>query len=123
MKPGDVIIQLKLLPHPTFSLRTSPRGADLVADISVTLSESLLGFERLVLTHLDGRGLRVRRPGPGKPGYRILREGDVVTVKNEGLIVKPGSNTRGDLYLRVHVEKLTEEYMSSLPAEKLAVSY
>jgi DnaJ family protein A protein 2 len=117
-----VTIRLNLLPHSSFSLRTSPVGADLVADISITLSESLLGFDRLILTHLDGRGLRVRQPGPGELGYRILRQGDVLKIRNEGLPVKRGSNAKGDLYLKVDIEQVKEDHLSSLSPRQLSVS-
>ena len=52
--PGDIILQLRVAEHPSFTL--VPGTDNLQTEITLTLSEALLGFERLILTHLDGRG-------------------------------------------------------------------
>src|SRR3954464_12145749 len=49
-EPGDIIFSLTEAPHKTFRRA----GADLAADIHITLAEALTGFNRVVLTHLDG---------------------------------------------------------------------
>ncbi|KAK9471981.1 uncharacterized protein V1510DRAFT_418930 [Dipodascopsis tothii] len=95
--PGDVVFTLREQAHPVFARK----GADLRATLDVTLVEALAGFSRTVLKHLDGRGLRFTLP----PG-RVLRPGDVVLVKGEGMPVKNGGgmHNRGDLYLDVRIE-------------------
>lgn len=52
-EPGDIIFELKETDHDTFARA----GADLASDIEITLAEALAGFSRVVLTHLDGRGI------------------------------------------------------------------
>lgn len=110
--PGDLDFVLALRPHPAFTLTpdaiaaASPsRGADLHARLSLTLAESLLGFSRLILVHLDGRGLRVSRAPPGRRGWAVLKPGQKVVVRNEGLWARRGgTGERGDLVLEVEVE-------------------
>lgn len=120
--PGDLIISFNLLPHPTYTLlpSTTPRApANLRTTLSLTLSESLLGFDsRLVLIHLDGRGLSAKAPAPGKVGWRVLKNGDEVRIKGEGMI-KGGE--KGDLIVLVEVALPTAEWANDLGPEKLAL--
>ena len=89
---GDLIFQLSLQEDPSFSLN----GLDLLCTCRLTLSEALLGFDRTVLTHLDGRQIRVeRRAGT------ITRPGDVQRVRGEGMMTQGDRGERGDLYIRV----------------------
>jgi len=48
---GDVIFVLKASPHESFERS----GNDLLTNITITLSEALLGFSRIIPTHIDGR--------------------------------------------------------------------
>ncbi|KAK4698222.1 hypothetical protein P7C70_g8060, partial [Phenoliferia sp. Uapishka_3] len=113
--PGDLHIQLSVFPHATFTVSpTIP--LQLHTTISLTLSESLLGFDRLVLVHLDRRGLRVNQPKPGEKGWRVLKSGDLVVVKGEGLWRK---GERGDLVLKVEVEMPSKDWATSLGSTKL----
>ncbi|RKP10670.1 DnaJ domain-containing protein, partial [Thamnocephalis sphaerospora] len=58
--PGDVIFILEQKPHPRFERR----GKHLWTEITVTLTEALCGFSKVLLTHLDGRGIVVtQQPG------------------------------------------------------------
>jgi DnaJ-class molecular chaperone len=84
--------------------------------ISLTLSESLLGFDRLVLVHLDKRGLRVHQPAPGEKGWRVLKAGDLVVIKGEGLWRK---GERGDLICKVEVEMPGADWAAGLSADKV----
>ena len=73
-EPGDIIFHLVELPHEVFQRA----GADLSAKLDITLAEALLGFNRVVLEHLDGRGIQLNHPKePGK----ILRPGEVLKVE------------------------------------------
>jgi DnaJ homolog subfamily A member 2 len=94
MKPGDLVFILEEEPHDIFNRI----GADLSADLDITLGEALGGFSRVVLTHLDGRGIQITHPR-GK----ILRPGQVLKVPGEGMPLKRGED-KGDLYLTVKVE-------------------
>lgn len=116
---GDIILMIQLASHPTFKL--IPNSNDLRVSISINLAEALLGFERVVLTHLDGRGLRVKAPPPGHDGHRVYSHGDEVVVKGEGF---PGrrSHLIGDLIVKVLVEMPTTLQMAALDNGQLNVS-
>ncbi|KAL4923487.1 putative DnaJ domain protein (Mas5) [Aspergillus undulatus] len=111
-EPGDIIFQLEEEEHPVFQRA----GADLKAAIDITLAESLTGFSRVVIKHLDGRGIELQHPK--KPG-QILSPGQVLKVPGEGMPIKR-SDSRGDLYLIVNV-KFPDETWKPSPAvlEKL----
>lgn len=111
-EPGDIIFKLVEERHPVFTRA----GADLKATIDITLAESLSGFSRVVLKHLDGRGIELTHPQ--KPGT-ILSPGQVLKVPGEGMPLKRG-DSRGDLYLAVNV-KFPDEKWKPTPAmlEKL----
>ena len=91
---GDIVFTLVEEPHDRFTRI----GHDLSADLNITLAESLTGFSRVVLKHLDGRGIHIDHPR-GK----ILRPGDALKVPGEGMPLKRGE-TNGDLYLLVKID-------------------
>ncbi|PHH85583.1 hypothetical protein CDD83_213 [Cordyceps sp. RAO-2017] len=92
--PGDIVFTLVEEHHDTFSRL----GSDLSAELKIALAEALTGFSRVVLTHLDGRGISIARPR-GK----TLRPGDCLKVEGEGMPLKRGE-VKGDLYLLVNIE-------------------
>lgn len=94
-EPGDIIFHLSEVKHDTFHRQ----GADLQADLHITLSEALTGFNRVVLTHLDGRGIALNVQ---QPKGRVLRPGEVIKVKGEGMPIKKSDN-KGDLYLTLEI--------------------
>lgn len=110
-KPGDIILQLRVAEHASFTL--VPVTDDLQTEVTLTLSEALLGFERLVLTHLDGRGLMVDQPPPGERGFKVFKTGDIVRIRGEGF-PRRKSEHRGDLLARVTVEMPTVQQMIAL---------
>ncbi len=93
-EPGDIVFTLKEEPHDVFTRA----GADLQATIEISLAEALGGVDRVVLKHLDGRGIHIRQPRG-----RILRPHQVLKVPGEGMPFKK-SDARGNLYLVIHVE-------------------
>ncbi|KAF2014855.1 hypothetical protein BU24DRAFT_442087 [Aaosphaeria arxii CBS 175.79] len=95
-EPGDIIFTLEEAPHDVFERA----GADLRAELKVTLVEALVGFNRVILTHLDGRGIQLHVE---QPNGKVLRPGDVLKVPGEGMPMKK-SDAKGDLYLVVDVE-------------------
>lgn len=95
-EPGDIIFVLKEKDHPVFKRA----GSDLTATVDVTLAEALTGFDRVVVKHLDGRGISLKHPS--KKGA-ILRPDQILKVSGEGMPVKK-SDTKGDLYLLVNIE-------------------
>ena len=76
------------------------RGADLRAVLEITLAEALCGFSRVVLQHLDGRGIQIQHP---KQDRQVLEPGQVIEIKGEGMPIKK-SESRGNLYLTTHVK-------------------
>jgi DnaJ family protein A protein 2 len=95
-EPGDIVFTLTETPHDVFERA----GADLRAELKVTLVEALTGLNRVVLTHLDGRGIQLNVQ---QPNGNVLRPGQVLKVQGEGMPMKR-SDARGDLYLVVDVE-------------------
>lgn len=100
---GDVMISLRQKVHPIFERR----GADLRADLNISLAEALCGFSRTVLKHLDGRLLKYTSP-MGK----VLRPAEVILVKGEGMPLGRRRDGFGDLYLVVHVEFPRDHFLS-----------
>lgn len=95
--PGDLYVKVHVRRHPT--LRKD--GYNLVMDLTIKLSEALLGGERVIST-LDGE-VTMKIPTGTNSGV-ILR------VKGKG--VPQGGDRRGDLYVRIIVklpEKLSKE--------------
>ena len=95
-EPGDIVFSLVQTEHEAFRRA----GANLLAEIEITLAESLCGFSRVVMKHLDGRGLHIQHP---QPNTGILRPGHVLKVVGEGMPQKK-SELKGDLYLVVKVQ-------------------
>ena len=75
-------------------------GANLSAEIEITLAECLCGFSRVVMKHLDGRGLHIQHT---QPDSGVLEPGQVIKVMGEGMPQKKG-DLKGDLYLVVKVK-------------------
>jgi DnaJ family protein A protein 2 len=71
-EPGDVIVQIIEKPHKTFKRK----GADLFMEKEISLIEALTGLD-LVITHLDGRKIRIKN----KPG-EVIKHDDLKTVEN-----------------------------------------
>lgn len=94
-EPGDIVFELVEEDHKTFSRA----GADLHAVLEVSLSEALTGFHRVVLTHLDGRGILLNVQ---QPAGKVLRPDQILKVPGEGMPIKK-SDAKGDLYLTVNV--------------------
>jgi len=92
--PGDIVFTLVEEDHEVFQRA----GDDLSAELNITLAEALTGFSRVVLKHLDGRGIHLNHP-QGK----VLKPGQILKVAGEGMPQKK-SDLRGDLYLVVKVE-------------------
>jgi DnaJ homolog subfamily A member 2 len=95
-EPGNIVFNLVEVEHSVFRRA----GTDLSADIEVTLAEALCGFSRVVLKHLDGRGLHINHR---QPKGRILKPGQLIKITGEGMPYKK-SDLRGNLYLSVRVK-------------------
>lgn len=95
-EPGDIVFRIVEEDHAVFTRA----GADLKATIDVTLAEALTGFSRVVVKHLDGRGIEVHHP---KTPGAVLSPGQVLQIPGEGMPIKR-SDSRGDLYLTVNIQ-------------------
>ncbi|KAH8430476.1 putative DnaJ domain protein Psi [Aspergillus melleus] len=71
-------------------------GDNLITTVDLTLKEALTGWERIVRT-IDGKSIRVAKPGPTQPGHEERYPGWGMTISK-----KP--NERGDLIVRVNVK-------------------
>jgi DnaJ homolog subfamily B member 4 len=86
--------------HPNFKRS----GDHLVATVDLTLKEALTGWERIVKT-IDGKSIRVSRPGPTQPGHEER-------FPNWGMPISKKPTERGDLVVKVNV-KFPEALTSS----------
>lgn len=75
--------------HTTFRRK----GADLVIEKSLTLSESLCGFD-FCITHMDKRSLRVK----SNPG-QVTKHDDVFTLDGEGMPTVGNPFVKGRLFI------------------------
>jgi DnaJ family protein A protein 2 len=94
-EPGDIIFELVEEPHKTFNRA----GADLHAELEISLAEALTGFNRVAITHLDGRGLQLNVQ---QPNGKVLRPDEILKIEGEGMPMKR-SDHKGDLYLSLKI--------------------
>jgi curved DNA-binding protein len=87
---GDLLITVRVKPDPRFERR----GADLVTELPLTLSEALLGAEVPVPTPGGSARLRIR------PN---TQNGQEVHLRGRGLPKRGGKGEKGDLIVRVRV--------------------
>ncbi|CEJ60558.1 Putative DnaJ domain protein Psi [Penicillium brasilianum] len=87
----DMHLIVKYLDHPDFKVERD----NLVTTVELSLKEALTGWERIVRT-IDGKSIRVSKPGPTQPGHEEHFPG--LGMPNYR---KPSE--RGDLVVRVKV--------------------
>lgn len=95
IEPGDVNLVLNQKEHPVFTRK----GADLLCKVKITLSEALCGFDRIIVKHMDGRGIHVKHPAG-----QVIKPGMVKRVPNEGMPIYKRSDDHGDLYVQFEIE-------------------
>jgi DnaJ-class molecular chaperone len=95
VEPGDVILVLQQKPHGLFERN----GADLSCKITLPLVEALCGFSKVLVTHLDGRGIHVEQPGGS-----VIKPGQVKKIAGEGMPHFKRPMDKGDLYITFEVE-------------------
>lgn len=96
---------LRASPHPSFERS----GNDLFTQVTITLSEALLGFSRIAITHLDGRGIKISTP-PGK----ITKPGDTIVIRGEGMPIHKQPDLKGDLYIGFKVEMPDSQWLNTV---------
>lgn len=90
--PGDLIFTIRQIPD-TFFQR---KGDDLHVSMDITLQESLIGFEK-IFEHLDGHKVTVRKDS-------VTYCTEVMKVSGEGMPRRGNKNSRGDLYITLHIQ-------------------
>ena len=95
METGDVIFVLKQKEHDRFERE----GDDLLITVTITLAEALCGFSKVLITHLDGRGLVI-----SQPSGEVITPGVVKCIANEGMPHYKRSDEQGNLYVKFNVE-------------------
>ncbi|KAF1797141.1 hypothetical protein V8B55DRAFT_1485929 [Mucor lusitanicus] len=120
VEPGDVILVLNQKEHATFTRE----GNDLLVEVTISLTEALCGFDKVIVTHLDGRGIQVKQPAG-----QIIKPGMVKRIPNEGMPTYKRPDNRGDLYIKFDVEFPADNFTadfatleSILPKRKNKVS-
>ena len=103
--PGDVVFVLNSSSHESFERN----GNDLLTHVMITLSEALLGFSRIILTHLDGRGIKFSSP-PGK----IFKPDDTIVLRGEGMPVHKRPDEKGSLYVIFEIEMPTANWLKTV---------
>ncbi|EUC54650.1 DnaJ central domain protein [Rhizoctonia solani AG-3 Rhs1AP] len=106
---GDLIFVLRLKDHNSFHTH----GSSLMTVVHITLSEALTGFNRVLFTHLDGRGIRV-----ASNGKKITRSQDVIKIAGEGMPVLD-TPKKGDLYVTFVVDMPEDEWFRGLDQSAL----
>jgi DnaJ-class molecular chaperone len=91
LKAGDVLLRVRLLPHPRFE-RT---GRDLRTTLAVPVTTAVLGGAAEVVT-LSGAKLSVKVPAGTQPGQKLR-------LRGHGLPAPGAPDDRGDLYAIIEV--------------------
>ncbi|KAH8702559.1 putative DnaJ domain protein Psi [Talaromyces proteolyticus] len=78
--------------HPVFKRS----GDHLIATVDLSLKEALTGWERIVKT-IDGKSIRVAKPGPTPSGYEERFPG-------LGMPISKNPSERGDMIVKVNVK-------------------
>ena len=95
--PGDIILRIINAEHPVFT-RHKSKPEDLVAMQTLSLFESLTGFQR-ILPHLDGHEIHIFRDAS-----KITAHNETITMKGEGLPLQNVPSEMGDLQVRFNVQ-------------------
>ena len=103
-----MIFVLKMRPHTAFERS----GNDLLTKVHITLSEALLGFSRILLTHLDGRGIYVTSP-KGK----VFKPGDSIVIRGEGMPLRKTPDQKGHLYVIFEVDFPDDNWVKTVDTE------
>ena len=93
-EPGDLVIIVKEKKHKIFKRK----GADLFMEKEITLVESLTGLD-FVLTHLDGRKVRINN----KPG-EVIKPDSLFTIENLGMPFHKRTYQHGNLIIQFKIK-------------------
>ncbi|KAL3616049.1 hypothetical protein CASFOL_040343 [Castilleja foliolosa] len=91
---GDIVFVLQQKEHPKFKRK----GDDLFIEHSLSLTESLCGFQFL-LTHLDGRQLLIK-----SSAGEVVKPNSYKAINDEGMPIYGRPFMKGKLYIHFNVE-------------------
>lgn len=94
---SHVIVGINLIGHRDFKLHHNQR--DLITCVPITLSEALLGFDKVLLTHLDGRKIKV-----SNPAGNVIDPSSKKYIRGEGMPIAYDSSRKGDLIILFDVQ-------------------
>jgi DnaJ-class molecular chaperone len=109
-KAGDVVFLIHSEQHPVFTRK----GNDLKMHMTISLAEAI-GSDPVFFCHLDNRVVSVSRPQ-----NLLIKPGDVMVVRGEGMPKLENSFFKGDLYIDFSVkfpEFLAKELRDELIAK------
>ncbi|KAF6757205.1 DnaJ-domain-containing protein [Ephemerocybe angulata] len=109
--PGDVTFLLKTQKHESFERI----GDDLITHVTITLSEALLGFDRILVSHLDGRGIKVSSP-PGK----VIKPQETIILRGEGMPIYKRPDDKGDMHVILTLEMPDDQWLKTIDLKALA---
>lgn len=104
--PGKITGDIRLTFHCKDHISFTRSGDDLFAKYKIPLVDSLCGFSKVLVKHLDGRGIKIAT----KRG-QVIRPGQYILIRNEGMPLKESSSwfgqstlRKGDLYIEIDIE-------------------
>jgi DnaJ family protein A protein 2 len=97
-EPGDVVVVIQEKKHKLFRRK----GADLFMEKEITLIEALTGLD-FVLTHLDGRKIRIRNT-PGE----VIKPESLFTVEKLGMPFHKRTYEHGNLIIQFKIKFPTQ---------------
>jgi DnaJ family protein A protein 2 len=92
---GDLHIQLRIVNWNGFKRCRN----DLYKKVTLTLQEALIGFNKVLIDHMDGRQLKCKHSV--KDG--VIKPGTVRSIRGEGMPYSAKDNLRGDLYIEFEI--------------------
>ncbi len=111
-KPGDLIIQIRIKPHPIFERR----GDDLIISQNITLTQAVLG-QKIKIPTLEGKEMSLDVP-------EGTEHGKILKVPSKGIPRFAGFG-RGNLYVKINIKvpnrltKKQKELLNKLKEEGL----
>ncbi|CAG8652368.1 4952_t:CDS:10, partial [Funneliformis mosseae] len=103
VETGDVILVLKLAQHERFERQ----GNDLLTEVSISITEALCGFSKVLVKHLDGRGLVINHPAG-----EVIKPGAVKCIVGEGMPQYKRPFDKGNLYIKFTIEFPTDMWIT-----------
>ncbi|KAI8877477.1 DnaJ-domain-containing protein [Backusella circina FSU 941] len=90
---GDLYIHFNIVDWNGFKFHRS----NLYRKVTISLQEALFGFDKVLITHMDGRQLKCKHP----VGKDVIKPGTFKRIPSEGM---PKQGGRGDLFIEFDVD-------------------